>query len=501
MAEDPRVFIPKGARTAGPAPAAPAPDIPTATRPSWFTRYKRGRAFPYFGGRSAQFADWLMRKRIDAEKAGGDPKGTRAPARSGLRVIPRLARGGARQLLSSPAGWVTAGALMPSNVDPRFVLDRQNWLNSYLTFDPDEGQYADVPGYGVTPEQMYQGAEVPAYDEDFLNNLRQQQELQGAIRERDEAELAAADPSDLSMRQAVGRWAGNSWDNIKAALAGESTPTTIAAPVVYDISKMAGKKADAIATGTTTVNNQKMVTRTDGMWDRIMMLMGDTGGGIDWKDAEKTHSMLLAGGILSGQGGGIANSFFSNVMGMARMQNDQKWRVSQLATMPRKTYYPIAYEGNAIRLDPTKDILNLHPLDDIPPMYSESKPGESMTNSKIIESKEGRKRLDGPGGLRALWDFKIQTYDKTGMGDDWFGMGVEIASIYTNKYPKLIDMKVMPPISNLNAMIKALKGRTAEAAIAAGDLEDENWDNWLSIYGNWLPHPSMLGLTAADFDY
>jgi len=186
---------------------------------------------------------------------------------------------------------------------------------------------------------------------------------------------------------------------------------------------------------------------------------------------------------------------------MARMRQDQAWRVSQLATMPRKTYYPIGYEGNAIRLDPTRDILNLHPLDDIPPMYTESKPGESLTNSKIIESKEGRKRLDGSGGLRALWDFKIQTYDKTGMGDDWFGMGIEIASIYTNKYPKLIDMKVMPPISNLNAMLKALKGRSAEAAIASGDLEDDKWEEWISIYGNWLPHPSMLGLTTATFGY
>ena len=476
-------YTPEEIRGGGPA-------APTRATPSWFTRYKRSR---HLGSGTARFMDAILRKAAEGEKGRGK-------ARSGLRLPFRAGASLTRGLIN-PTTMGIGLMNMPGNVDANLVRG-DDWWNSYMTLStPETEQYADVPGYGVSPEQMYQGGEVPAYDEDFLNNLRQQQELRGAIRERDEAELAAADPSDLSMRQAVGRWAGNSWDNIKAALAGESTPTTIAPPVVYDISTMAGKKADAIATGTTTVNNQKMVTRTDGMWDRIMMLMGDTGGGIDWKDAEKTHSMLLAGGILSGQGGGIANSFFSNVMGMARMQNDQKWRVSQLATMPRKTYYPIAYEGNAIRLDPTKDILNLHPLDDIPPMYSESKPGESMTNSKIIESKEGRKRLDGSGGLRSLWDFKIQTYDKTGMGDDWLGMGVEIASIYTNKYPKLIDMKVMPPIANLNAMLKALKGRTAEAAIAAGDLEDENWDNWLSIYGNWLPHPSMLGLTAADFDY
>jgi len=485
-----------------PAPApAPAPAAPTKIPPSWFTRYKRGKAFPWLGSRTSQFADFLMRKRL-AEEAGGDPKGTRAPARSGGRLIPKhLGRAG-RSLLTSTPGYILGGMAMPGNVEADFVRNPDNFWNSYMTLNIPEGeQMADVPGYGVTPEQMYQGAEVPAYDDNFLNNLRQQQELQSAHRERADAELAAADPSDLSMREAVLRGIGNSWDNIKSALAGESTPTTVTPAIAYDISQMSGKKDETLVKGETKVNDKKMVTRTDSMWDRIMMLMGDTGGGVDWKDAEKTYSMLLAGGILSGEGGAIANSFFGNVMGMARMNNDQKWRISQLATMPRKTYYPVQTEDGAVRLDPSRDILNLHPLDDIPPLYSESKPNESLSTNRIVEAEKGRKRLDS-GGLSSLWDYKIQVADDliTG-GKDWLGMGAEVASIYRNKYPKMIDMLVMPDIPELTEMIRTLKGRSAEAAIAAQDLEEENWDIWKQTFGNWLPHPSMLGMTAADFGY
>ena len=458
-------------------------------RPSWFTKYKRSR---HLGSGTARFMDAILRKAAEGEKGRGKARsGLRRPFRAGAS----LTRG-----LTSPT-MIGLGLMnMPGNVDANIVRG-DNWWNTYMTLaTPESEQYADVPGYGVSPEQMYQGAEVPDYDEDFLNNLRQTQELQSLAKERDEAELAGKE--DLSMRESFVVGIGNSWDRIKNAIAGrETTPETVAPAIVYDISQMTGKKADAIATGKTKVNGQQMVTKTDSMWDRIMMLMGDTGDGIDWKDAEKTHSMLLAGGILSGEGGAIANSFFGNVMGMARMNNDQKWRISQLATMPRKTYYPVIPEGNALRLDPTRDIMNLHPLDDIPPMYSESKPAESATNSSIIESKEGRKRLDGPDGLRGLWEFKIQTADDTGMGKDWLGMGAEIAAIYTSKYPKLIDMRVMPYTDEMVEMIRTLKGRTSEAAIASGDLEKENWDYWRDTFGNWLPHPSMLKLTAADFGY
>jgi len=489
-------LIPKPA-----AATAPAPATPTKIPPSWFTRYKRGKAFPWLGSRTSQFADFLLRKRL-AEEAGGDPKGTRAPARSGGRLIPRhLGRAG-RSLLTSTPGYILGGMAMPGNVEADFVRNPDSFWNSYMTLNIPEGeQMADVPGYGVTPEQMYQGAEVPDYDDNFLNNLRQQDALQSAVRERDEAELAGKE--DLSMRESIVMGIGNSWDRIKDAIAGrETTPTTVTPAIAYDISEMSGKKDAAVAKGETKVNDQRMVTRTDSMWDRIMMLMGDTGGGVDWKDAEKTYSMLLAGGILSGEGGGIANSFFGNVMGMARMNNDQKWRISQLATMPRKTYYPVHEEGGALRLDPTRDILNLHPLDDIPPLYSESKPNESMSTNRIIEAEKGRKKLDGPDGLRGLWDYKIQTAEKTIQGGkDWLGMGAEVASIYTTKYPKMIDMRVMPYTDEMVEMIRTLKGRSAEDAILAGDLEEENWNYWRDTFGNWLPHPSMLKLTAADFGY
>jgi len=490
-------LIPKPA-----AATAPAPATPTKIPPNWFTRYKRSR-FP--GSQSARFMDWVLRQ--NAERAA-DPEWKRetagrrgTPVRGNLRQPLRGARGLSRQLLSSPIGWAAAGMAMPGNVEADFVRGDNFW-NSYMALNTPEGeQMADVPGYGVTPEQMYQGAEVPDYDDNFLNNLRQQDALQSAVRERDEAELAGKE--DLSMRESIVMGIGNSWDRIKDAIAGrETTPTTVTPAIAYDISEMSGKKDAAVAKGETKVNDQRMVTRTDSMWDRIMMLMGDTGGGVDWKDAEKTYSMLLAGGILSGEGGGIANSFFGNVMGMARMNNDQKWRISQLATMPRKTYYPVHEEGGALRLDPTRDILNLHPLDDIPPLYSESKPNESMSTNRIIEAEKGRKKLDGPDGLRGLWDYKIQTAEKTIQGGkDWLGMGAEVASIYTTKYPKMIDMRVMPYTDEMVEMIRTLKGRSAEDAILAGDLEEENWNYWRDTFGNWLPHPSMLKLTAADFGY
>jgi len=492
--------IPKAAAPA----AAPTPATPTRMAPNWFTKYKRSRV-P--GSQSARFMDWMLRQNAELtadekwkrETAGR--KGT--PVRGNLRQPIRGARGLSRQLLSSPLGWAAAGMAMPGGTDIDFVRNPDNFWNSYMTLNTPEGeQMADVPGYGVTPEQMYQGSEVPAYDDNFLNNLRNQQELQSQIRGKEEAELAAADPSDLSMREAAGRWMGNSWDNIKSALAGESTPTTVTPAIAYDISQMAGKKDDTLVKGETKVNGKRMVTRTDSMWDRIMMLMGDTGGGIDWKDAEKTHRMLLAGGILSGEGGAIAGSFFNNVLGMARMNNDQKWRISQLATMPRKTYYPVQTEGGAIRLDPTRDILNLHPLDDIPPLYSESKPNESMSTNRIIEAGKGRKILDGPDGLRGLWDYKIQTAEKTLQGGkDYLGMGAEVGSIYTTKYPKMIDMRIMPYTDEMVEMIRTLKGRSSEDAILSGDLEQENWDYWQETFGNWLPHPSMLKMTAADFGY
>jgi len=124
-----------------------------------------------------------------------------------------------------------------------------------------------------------------------------------------------------------------------------------------------------------------------------------------------------------------------------------------------------------------------------------------LSTNRIVEAEKGRKRLDS-GGLSSLWDYKIQTADDliTG-GKDWLGMGAEVASIYRNKYPKMIDMLVMPDIPELTEMIRTLKGRSAEAAIAAEDLEEENWDIWRQNFGNWLPHPSMLGMTSADFGY
>ena len=352
MAEESVVFRDEYGRVIpnpkGPAPQSRpvTPPAPTRTTPDWFTKYKRSR-IP--GSQTARFMDWILRK--NAERAALEAAATEGekaakwkrevagrrgtPVRSGLRQPWRGGRAVSRQLLSSPVGWTIAGMTMPGNVEADFRLNPDNWLSSTLDLSfPESEKMADIPGYGVTPEQMYQGAEVPDYDEDFLNNLRQQQELQSAVRERDEAELAAADPSDLSWRQSIWRGVGNFTDAVKEAISGESVSKPLEPPTPWNLAKKSKPSEDPpIAKGTTKLLGVTMPTEVPSYFDKAMALLGDTGGGIDWKDAEKTYSMLLAGGILSGEGGGIANSFFNNVLGMARMQNDQRWRLSQLLMM------------------------------------------------------------------------------------------------------------------------------------------------------------------------
>ena len=175
------------------------------------------------------------------------------------------------------------------------------------------------------------------------------------------------------------------------------------------------------------------------------------------------------------------------------MRNDQTWRAIQLMSQPKITYYPIVNENGAIRLHPDKDILNLHHVDDVPAGYSRDKPSESPTSTKMIEIRETKKLLQTEG-LASAWAFNLRLADApmTGGGKDFLSIGAEIAADYVALHPDMRKIKVMPYTTEINDMLEALKGRSPQEAIAAGDLEKANWDYWDATFGNWIPDPSML---------
>ena len=510
MAEESVVFRDEYGRVIpnpkGPAPQSRpvTPPAPTRTTPDWFTKYKRSR-IP--GSQTARFMDWILRK--NAERAALEAAATEGekaakwkrevagrrgtPVRSGLRQPWRGGRAVSRQLLSSPVGWTIAGMTMPGNVEADFRLNPDNWLSSTLDLSfPESEKMADIPGYGVTPEQMYQGAEVPDYDEDFLNNLRQQQELQSAVRERDEAELAAADPSDLSWRQSIWRGVGNFTDAVKEAISGESVSKPLEPPTPWNLAKKSKPSEDPpIAKGTTKLLGVTMPTEVPSYFDKAMALLGDTGGGIDWKDAEKTYSMLLAGGILSGEGGGIANSFFNNVLGMARMQNDQRWRLSQLLMMNKETWYPYQMRDGLIVLDTAnpklRPIKSLHPLDNPGPGYTKERPTTLQSSIDAADAKEALRLLETKGPT-AAFAFKLNIADRnplTGL-HDLGAISQELGMYYKQLHPDWPGHGIPDPKS-ASDMKAALNGRTPQQAIDAGDLEPEKWEIWLKAFGNWFP--------------
>jgi len=382
---------------------------------------------------------------------------------------------------------------MPGNVEADFRLNPDNWLSSTLDLSfPESEKMADIPGYGVSPEQMYQGAEVPDYDEDFLNNLRQQQELSSAVRERDEAELAAADPSDLSWRQSIWRGVGNFTDAVKEAISGESVSKPLEPPTPWNLAKKSKPSEDPpIAKGTTKLLGVTMPTEVPSYFDKAMALLGDTGGGVDWKDAEKTHSMLLAGGILSGEGGGIANSFFNNVLGMARMQNDQRWRLSQLLMMNKETWYPYQMRDGLIVLDTAnpklRPIKSLHPLDNPGPGYTKERPTTLQSSIDAADAKEALRLLETKGPT-AAFAFKLNIADRnplTGL-HDLGAISQELGMYYKQLHPDWPGHGIPDPKSESD-MKAALNGRTPQQAIDDGDLEPEQWEIWLKAFGNWIP--------------
>ena len=450
-------------------------------KPSWFTKYKRSR---HLGSGTARFMDAILRKAAEGEKGRGKARsGLRWPFRAGAS----LTRG-----LTSPT-MIGLGLMnMPGNVDANIVRG-DNWWNTYMTLaTPEAEQYADVPGYGVSPEQMYQGAEVPDYDESFLNNLRQQQELQSATRERDEAELAAADPSDLSWRQSIWRGVGNFTDAVKEAISGESVPKPLDPPTPWNLAKKSKPSEDPpIAKGTTKLLGVTMPTEVPSYFDKAMALLGDTGGGVDWKDAEKTHSMLLAGGILSGEGGGIANSFFNNVLGMARMQNDQRWRLSQLLMMNKETWYPYQMRDGLIVLDTAnpklRPIKSLHPLDNPGPGYTKERPTTLQSSIDAADAKEALRLLETKGPT-AAFAFKLNIADRNPMTGlhDLGAISQELGMYYKQLHPDWPGHGIPDPKASSD-MKAALNGRTPQQAIDDGDLEPEKWKIWLEAFGNWIP--------------
>jgi hypothetical protein len=350
--------------------------------------------------------------------------------------------------------------------------------------------------YGGDPSRwmrqaQYEDYNLPDYDEEFLQNL------QSRYAQQDRAELEAKPVEDLSWWESSQRFLYRAQDSLKASLAGESTPEERKPAPVYNLSKTGeDKRTDKpVATTTTSVNQAPMKVETKSSIDRILELIGSPGGELDWKDAEKTYGTLAALGILSDGNTNVANNFFGNVLDLARFREDQKWKAVQLVTKPKVTWYPVIPEDGEYTLDTGsgRPIINQYAFEDAPPGYSPVMPQPRAGTASMIEYKEA-KRLMKADGISAAWAYKVGLGNvDTAMGQisTDVAVGAYLAPIWYDLHRDM-PMKVVPSPLKIDEMAKALKGRTFEAAVAAGDIDDEDWENWISLYGNFRPSLGML---------
>ena len=469
------IYIPEGSRTAGAASAATP-----KTSPGWWQRYLENR------------------RRYQA-RPGYKPM--RPPGWGTAKFLTKAPLGAAKWLGTGMTGAV-GGALMPTPMFPwerPIATTEQEFAPTGLeglpishmeeTFSPRAGEY--TPSYQPYTRPATYGADtsLPGYDEQFLSDLI-------ASRGEEQFKERVAGEEDSRFTDVLRLAGGKIEQSIKDWALGEAgIEAPVEPPAVYNLNKR-GKEEDTdkpLTTGSTSINEAPMKIVNKSSFNKILDLIGAQRGGIDWEDVEKTYSGLAGWGILSDQGTTAANSFLSGTIDLARMRNDQTWRAIQLMSQPKITYYPIVNENGAIRLHPDKDILNLHPVDDVPAGYSRDKPAESPTSTKLIEIRE-TKRLLQTEGLASAWAFNLRLADApmTGSGKDFLSIGAEIAADYVALHPEMRKIKVMPYTTEIDDMLEALKGRSPQEAIAAGDLEKENWDYWVATFGNWIPDPSML---------
>ena len=398
---------------------------------------------------------------------------------------------------------LVAGSLAPSDI-----------ATAEQEFDPN--QFADVQGqpiegmriqdpraqsaYGGDPnrwmrQMQYGDVDVPSYDAEMLQNLQSQ------YAQQDRAELEAKPVEDLSWWESSQRALYRVQDSLKAALAGESTPEERKPAPVYNLAKTGeDKRTDTpVASSTTKALGSEIPVETRSSTDRILELIGTTGGGVDWKDTEKTYGMLAAMGILSDQGTGIASNFLSGVTDMARLKNDEKWRMVNLLKSPKVPWYPVLPSGGGTYVLDTsgkRPIISQNQWESPPGGgfgYSPIMPAAPASSKDMIEYAEA-KRLMKEEGITAAWAFKqgLGGLDTSGgLVRPDIAIGAYLAPIWYDLHPDM-PIKIIPEPYMLQDTVKKLNGRTFAEAVAAGDLDEEDWEMWISTYGNFRP---TLGMT------
>ena len=464
------IEIPEGARTAGPAP----PATPRPARGFW-ERWRAGRR-PRGEGmwRRAPFA--------------GTARGLGRTAGFGLGVAKPLATG---------LPGLAYGALRPSDIataeqefDPNQFADVQGQEipGMYESFSPRAGEYS--PQYQPFQRPATYG-DVPDYDAEML------QALQSQYAQQDRAELEEKPVEDLSWWESSQRALYRVQDSLKAALAGESTPEERKPAPVYNLSKTGEEKRTdtPTASSTTKALGATIPVETKSSTDRILELLGTTGGDIDLKDMEKSYNGFAALGILSNGTTTVADNFLNNTLNLARFEEDKKWKKVQLLTRPKVTWYPVLPRDGTYVLDTSGDrpIINQNSWEDPPPGYTPQMPAAPANTADMTEYNEA-KRLMRDEGIPAAWAYKVGLGNvDTAMGQvsTDVAVGAYLAPIWYDLHRDM-PMKVVPSPMKIDEMAKALKGRTFEAAIAAGDIDREDWEMWISLYGNFRPSLGMI---------
>ena len=420
----------------------------------------------------------------------GTVRGLGRTAGFGLRVAKPLATG---------LPGLVAGALTPSDIatveqefDPNQFADVQGQPIEGMRIQDPRAQFA----YGGDPNrwmrQMHYGdVDVPDYDEEMLQNLQSQ------YAQQDRAELEAKPVEDLTWWESSQRALYRVQDSLKAALAGESTPEERKPAPVYNLSKIGeDKRTDTpIASSTTKALGTTIPVETKSSTDRILELLGTTGGGIDFKDMEKSYNGFAAYGMLSDGTTTVADNFLNNTLNLARFEEDKKWKMVQLLTRPKVTWYPVLPRDGTYVLDTSGDrpIINQNSWEDPPPGYTPQMPAAPANTADMTEYNEA-KRLMRDEGIPAAWAYKVGLGNvDTAMGQvsTDVAVGAYLAPIWYDLHRDM-PMKVVPSPMKIDEMAKALKGRTFEAAVAAGDIDREDWEMWISLYGNFRPSLGML---------
>lgn len=479
------VDIPVGARTAGPVPTTTPPrrsvDPADARRRSIWERLRRTAPA---GDRPASPYRSMYRNIPGA--------GT---ARFGGRVAGGLLRGGARLGTGLPG--LAYGALRPSQFAPaeqefdpnQFAdVEGQEIPGVYESFSPIAGEYS--PQYQPFKRSVTYG-DVPSYDEEMLQNLQSQ------YAQRERAELESKPVEDLSWWESSQRFLYRAQDSLKEALAGESAPEELKPAPVYDLSKTGkDERKDAPSSSSTTkALGATIPVETKSSTDRILELLGTTGGDVDLKDMEKSYNGFAALGILSSGNTSIADKFLSNALSLSQFEEDKKWRMVQLLTKPKVTWYPVLPSNGAYVLDSSGDrpIVNQNAWEDAIPGYSPVMPREPANTADMTEYREA-KRLMKEEGIPAAWAYKVGLGNVDTSGGQLrpdIAVGAYLAPIWYELHRDM-PIKIIPDPYMLQDMVTKLKGRTFAEAVASGDLDDEDWENWISTYGNFRP---TLGMT------